>query len=130
MKYGSEAGRGEAWGRPLSKLAAATRFPPFRFLDAIVILVLVICLACPILEMFDHWDHTAQTGQDSESAFVILAVCAGAIIAFSSQTIARKVALGFPHRFIQNSFRLCLEEAVITSTISSVIGQSPPVLRI
>lgn len=114
----------------MSRLTAATRFLPFRFLDAIVILILVICLACPILEMFDHWDHTAQTGQDSESAFVILAVCAGAIIAFSSQTIAWKVMLGFLHRFIRDPLRLCLEEAVITGTISSVIGQSPPVLRI
>lgn len=114
----------------MSKLTAAIPFLPFTFLDAIVILVLVICLACPILEMFDHWDHTAQTGQDSESAFVVLAVCAGAIIAFSSQTIAQKVVFGFWHHFSRFPLRLCLEEAAISGTITSTIGQSPPVLRI
>jgi hypothetical protein len=40
-------------------------------------LVLVAAFACPILEMFDHWDHTAKTGKDTESALVIVALCAG-----------------------------------------------------
>lgn len=101
-----------------------------RFLDVLVICVVVICLACPILEMFDRWDHTGQTGQDSESTFVVLAVCAGTIIAFSSQTLVRELADFRLDDFAPPLFREPLEETFIASTISSVIGQSPPVLRI
>jgi hypothetical protein len=43
----------------------------------IAIFVLVTAFACPVLEMFDHWDHTAKTGKDTESALVIVALCAG-----------------------------------------------------
>lgn len=114
----------------MSGLTDPIRVGHLRFLDVLVICILVICLACPILEMFDRWDHTGQTGQDSESTFVVLAVCAGAIIAFSSQTLVRELADFRLDDFTPPLFRERLEETFITSTISSVIGQSPPVLRI
>lgn len=108
----------------------ASAFLRFTYLDALVILILMVCLACPILEMFDHWDHTAQTGQDSESAFVILAVCAGVIIAFSSQTVVSGPAFFRFDEFFRPPHRQRLEELCVSRTTLSTIGQSPPVLRI
>ena len=43
----------------------------------IAALALMICLVCPVMETFDNWDHTDQTGNDTEYAFVILALCVG-----------------------------------------------------
>src|SRR3979411_1752798 len=54
-----------------------------RFQRGVVTLVLAICIVCPAIEMFDHWDHTLQTGQDTEYAFVVLALCAGASLTFA-----------------------------------------------
>jgi hypothetical protein len=48
----------------------------------LAIFVLVTAFACPVLEMFDHWDHTAKTGKDTESALVIVALCAGMELTF------------------------------------------------
>lgn len=101
-----------------------------RLLGTLIGLIFITCLACPILETFDHWDHTAQTGQDSESAFVVLAVCAGAIIAFSSQTIVRRLGCFRLYDFIRTPFRGRPEQCCVSSTFFSVIGQSPPILRI
>lgn len=114
----------------MSKRRATIPFLHFRLLHSLIILILVICFACPVLEMFDHWDHTAKTGQDSESAFVILAVCAGAIIAFSSEAATPRLAFLRFHDLFRSPLRRSLEELIVSATISSVIGQSPPVLRI
>lgn len=54
-----------------------------RFQRGVVTLVLAICIVCPLVEMFDQWDHTIQTGQDTEYAFVVLALCAGALLTFA-----------------------------------------------
>jgi len=44
---------------------------------------LLICLVCPIVEMFDRWDHTPKNGSDTEYTFVVLAICAGAVLAIA-----------------------------------------------
>jgi hypothetical protein len=49
--------------------------------------VLAACLVCPVMQMFDHWDHELNTGQDTESTFVVLALCIGATF-----VLARAVA--------------------------------------
>ena len=50
----------------------------YRILQTLAFLVFLTCLVCPTVEMFDSWDHTPQTGNDTESVFVILALCVGA----------------------------------------------------
>jgi hypothetical protein len=42
------------------------------------LLILSICIVCPLIETLDYWDHTLQTGNDTEYAFLILGLCAGA----------------------------------------------------
>ncbi len=79
-------------------------------------LVLAAAFACPILEMFDHWDHTAKTGKDTESALVIVALCAGTAMLLAQagsevQTSSRRtrrddspcaaLRSGVPHRIDQ-----------------------------
>ena len=41
-------------------------------------IVPLACLVCPLVELFDRWDKTPQTGNDTEFAFMILALCFGA----------------------------------------------------
>jgi hypothetical protein len=43
-------------------------------------LILTAVLACPVLEMFDRWDDTARTGNDTETAIVVIVLCAGAAL--------------------------------------------------
>jgi len=43
----------------------------------VAVLALITWFVCPVLETFDNWDHTDQTGNDTEYAFVILALCVG-----------------------------------------------------
>src|ERR1700686_315862 len=54
-----------------------------RFPRTTTTLVLGICLICPLIEMFDSWDHTIQTGNDTEYAFVVLALCVGVAYSFA-----------------------------------------------
>jgi hypothetical protein len=52
-----------------------------RALTSVMIwLVLAACFVCPVMQMFDHWDHELKTGQDTETTFVILALCVGATL--------------------------------------------------
>lgn len=46
-------------------------------------LVLAACFVCPVTQMFDHWDHELKTGQDTETTFVVLALCIGATFVLS-----------------------------------------------
>ncbi len=39
--------------------------------------MLLTCFVCPLVDMFDNWDHAMQTGNDTEYAFVVLALCVG-----------------------------------------------------
>jgi len=69
----------------------------------VAVLALITCVVCPVMERFDNWDHTDQTGNDSEYAFVILALCVGAaysIVRFTvnSEAIADAMSLVGPAR--------------------------------
>src|SRR5690242_7205642 len=56
--------------------------------------ILMTCLVCPLVELFDNWDHTMQTGNDTEYAFVVLALCVG--VAYSlARFIFKSTLLGF-----------------------------------
>jgi hypothetical protein len=96
----------------------------------IVAIVLVACVVCPVLELFDHWDHTLQTGNDTEYAFVVLALCIG--VAF---VLAR---LGISVRRCSLARRLvsipCAADpsARALSLISQVLSSSsdPPVVSL
>jgi len=54
-------------------------------------MVLAICLGGQVAEIFDQWDHTLQTGNDTEYAFVVLALCVG--VAYSLKWVVPKVGL-------------------------------------
>ncbi|HKV27053.1 MAG TPA: hypothetical protein VJN90_02110 [Candidatus Acidoferrales bacterium] len=99
-----------------------------RFLRIVIALVLLACFACPILEMRDRWDHTLKTGQDTESTFVMLAVCAGAIISFAASTATLEEPLSSEWRlypsFIPRFYPL------VDSTEFAAVSQPPPALRI
>lgn len=69
-----------------------------RISRVLAALALLTCVICPVLEMFDRWDHTLQTGQDTEYAFVVLALCLG--VAY--------VLAGFALRFSLPDFRKSL----------------------
>jgi len=100
-----------------------------RFLRVVIALVLLACFACPIFEMRDRWDHTLKTGQDTESTFVVLAVCAGAIISFA----LRAATLDLPESSEEKeayAFFAPVFELLIISTEFAAVSQPPPALRI
>lgn len=45
--------------------------------------MLLTCFVCPLVDMFDNWDHAMQTGNDTEYAFVVLALCVGVAYSFA-----------------------------------------------
>lgn len=94
-------------------------------------LVLAACFICPVMQMFDHWDHELKTGQDTETTFVILALCVGATIAFARAVVYVYRALRLraiqPTDLFQISF-----EASNKTGIAPFLAESPPlaILRI
>ena len=95
-------------------------------------LVLAICLVCPLVEMFDRWDHTIQTGQDTEYAFVVLALCVGAANSFARLVVncplARCIAKIVFTSSVQMSFRSA--QFGFTSLLFNAISPPPLELRI
>jgi|GEM_PF-2776776 len=100
-----------------------------RFLRVAIALILLACFACPILEMRDRWDHTLKTGQDTESTFVVLAVCAGAIISFALRAAAFNPFEGSEEKETYASFAPVFEPLIIARKFAAV-SQPPPALRI
>lgn len=94
-----------------------------------IALVLLACFACPIFEMRDRWDHTLKTGQDTESTFVVLAVCVGAIISFALRAATLDSPEGSEEREAYASFAPVFE-SLILSTEFAAVSQPPPALRI
>lgn len=59
-----------------------------RALTSVMIwLVLAACFVCPVMQMFDRWDHELKTGQDTETTFVVLALCIGATFVFARAVV-------------------------------------------
>lgn len=100
-----------------------------KFLRVVVALVLLACFACPIFEMRDRWDHTLKTGQDTESTFVVLAVCAGAIISFALRAATLDLQEGSEEKEAYASFALVFVPLIL-STEFAAVSQPPPALRI
>lgn len=100
-----------------------------RFVRVVVALVLLACFACPILEMRDRWDHTLKTGQDTESIFVVLAVCAGAIISFALRATIHDPHEGSEEKEGYASFVPVFDPLIISREFTAV-SQPPPALRI
>ena len=91
--------------------------------------VVIACFACPIFEMRDRWDHTLKTGQDTESTFVVLAVCAGAIISFALRASALDLPEVSEVDEIYASFAPVFPSLIISREFAAV-SQPPPALRI
>jgi len=100
-----------------------------RFLRVVIALVLLACFVCPIFEMRDRWDHTLKTGQDTESTFVVLAVCAGAIISFALRAAALDPPESSEEKEAYASFAPVFEPLIIPREFAAV-SQPPPALRI
>ena len=101
------------------------------FTYAMIWLVLAVCFICPVMQMFDHWDHELKTGQDTESTFVILALCVGATIAVARAVVYVCEALRVRAVKATNLFHISFE-AFNKAGIVSFLAESPPlaVLRI
>lgn len=91
--------------------------------------VLLACFACPIFEMRDRWDHTLKTGQDTESTFVVLAVCAGAIIAFALRAAALDLPESCEEKETYAPFAPVFDPLILSREFAAV-SQPPPALRI
>ena len=100
-----------------------------RFLRVVIALVLLACFACPIFEMRDRWDHTLKTGQDTESTFVVLAVCVGAIISFALRAAAFDLPEGSEEKELY-AFFVPIFDPLIISREFAAVSQPPPALRI
>ncbi|HEV2616909.1 MAG TPA: hypothetical protein VGU63_09910 [Candidatus Acidoferrales bacterium] len=100
-----------------------------KLLRTAIALVLLVCFACPILEMQDRWDHTLKTGQDTESTFVVLAVCVGAVISFAVSVATLDDPLCSDERQTYASFIPSFDPLVISTELAAV-SQPPPALRI
>lgn len=108
---------------------ARIHFVRSRFIRAIVVLILLTCFLCPVLEMLDRWDNTLQTGQDTESTFVVIAVCAGAIISFAFSTTASDIPEDPKMTQIYGSFNPPCDSLIAAREFTAV-SQPPPPLRI
>lgn len=97
------------------------------FTYALIWLVLAACFICPVMQWFDHWDHELKTGQDTETTFVILALCVGATIAFAQAVVYIYRVL--PLRTIKpsNLFQISFE-AFNETGIVPFLSESPPPL--
>jgi hypothetical protein len=87
-------------------------------------LVLAICLVSPIVDMFDYWDHSSQTGTDTESTFVIVGLCVGALYTFAHAVLKlnensrsrRTTSLdGVLHISLRGSFSVIVNALVFAS---------------
>ena len=91
------------------------------------IIVLMLCIWGHVSELFDHWDNTFQTGKDIEYSTVIVALAAGAVLAFahlSAAAIRRITAVPRLLLLVPADFP-CLPPSYISGGCSP-----PPPLRI
>lgn len=105
-----------------------------RKLNFIMVLaVLATCLVCPLMQLFDRWDHEIQTGQDTESAFVVLALSIGATFVLARAFVHISRALPVARRISARCslFRTSQEVLSAVST-TAFLTASPPaaILRI
>jgi hypothetical protein len=94
--------------------------------------ILITCLVCPLVELFDNWDHTMQTGNDTEYAFVVLALCVGVAYSFA-RFIFKSTLLGFVSKRVFASY---VQESLFSASCNLALllfatTSSPPLpLRI
>ena len=93
-------------------------------------LILLICLVCPIVEMFDRWDHTAQNGSDTEYTFVVLAICAGAVLAIARIVFNAPLLSSAATLITKFSLQSSLASGTRTSFFVVPISLSPPPLAL
>jgi len=91
----------------------------------VVVLAVVAMLGGHFTELFDRWDHTLRTGKDADYAVVMVAACAGVVLA-----LARKISAVFRGLRIESD---CLVEEssspfALRLTEAAVTGPSPPLL--
>ena len=114
-------------------LASASILVVRRALTSVMIwLVLATCLVCPVMQMFDHWDHELQTGQDTESAFMVLALCIGATFVLTRAVLY--ISKDLPGRAIKTARSLSRSLLDVLSGVGATafLSASPPlsILRI
>ena len=95
----------------------------------IAIVILLTCFVCPLVDMFDNWDHAMQTGNDTEYAFVVLALCVG--VAYSFARFIFTFALFRSAGDLVSEWCACkLPLALGGSSFVSLIPLSPPTLAL
>jgi hypothetical protein len=72
-----------AFAYHLGKLLRYTQSDAISPSRIIAITILVTCIECPLVDMFDNWDHAVQTGNETEYAWVALALCVGVAYSFA-----------------------------------------------
>ena len=97
------------------------------FTYAMIWLVLAACFICQVLQWFDHWDHELKTGQDTETTFVVLALCIGAMIAFAQAVVCVYKALRLRAVTTTDLFHSFFE-AFNKAGIVPFLAESPPPL--
>jgi hypothetical protein len=98
-----------------------------RLIQFGTVLILTLCIWGHVSELFDHWDNTFRTGYDIEYSTVIVAVVAGAIIAFAHllANVIRSVSATHFRLLLFSFYTLLLPIPAV------FIGHSPPLsLRI
>lgn len=91
----------------------------------VVVLAVVAMLGGHITELFDRWDHTLRTGKDADYAVVMVAACAGVVLALAKKMSAffrgLRIESESPVEESSSPFAVRLMEAAVT-------GPSPPLL--
>jgi hypothetical protein len=89
-------------------------------------LVLAACFICPLMQMFDRWDHELKTGQDTETTFVVLALCVGVTIAVARAVVYISKGLRLRASKPTDLFHISFE-AFNKTGIVPFLAESPPV---
>ena len=84
------------------------------------------------MQMLDRWDHELQTGQDTESTFVVIALCAGATFLLARAVLYLSGAFSGRAISAAGSFLRSSPEVLNGVGIAPFVSASPPaaILRI
>lgn len=101
------------------------------FTCAMIWLVMAGCFICPVMQTLDRWDHELKTGQDTETTFVILALCVGATIAVARALIGASKVLRVRSLKATDPLHISFEAFNKTGLVP-FLAESPPlaVLRV
>jgi len=82
------------------------------------------------METFDYWDHTEQTGNDTEYAFVVLALCVGVAYSFVRVTFKSELLAFVTTRLVATDLKFSFVPGRVVSLLLDGTGPPPVPLRI